>query len=315
MNIVILNECFISEAQITELEKENNVTSFDVTSTSDEAIERMKDAEIIFVDQFVCPLSNDILDIAKKLKLIILNTTSFHLVDQEYLKSRNIALCNTPDFCSDSVAELTFFYILSLMRKLIPAYRDNLEKPFEILPDVTDHRKYVGNNLSDKTIGVIGLGNIGQKICSIAQWFNMDIIGFNRSEKNLPWVEQLSLEELCEKSDIIIVTVPYDNTTHQLIDREYFDLMKEGVVIVNISSQEILDEDILIEKLKNREIWGYGLDNYLNKDKNHYFYNSDSVLILPHAWFFSQESLDMIGVRMMEGYRGFLDGKEVHRIV
>ena len=143
MNIVILNECFISDSQIAELEKDNTVSSYDVTETVDDAIKRMKDAEVIFVDQWICPLSSEVLDTAKNLQLIIVNSTSYHLADREYLNSRNIALCNTPDFCSDSVAELAFMYILTLMRNVITAYKDNVEKPFEILPDVIDHRKYV----------------------------------------------------------------------------------------------------------------------------------------------------------------------------
>jgi lactate dehydrogenase-like 2-hydroxyacid dehydrogenase len=112
----------------------------------------MQDAEIIFVDQFICPLSNEILDEAKGLKLIIMNTTSYHLIDIDYLKKRNIILCNTPDFCSSSVAELVFLYTLSLARKTNLALQDNMDAPFEIYPDDMNHRKYVGYNLENKTI-------------------------------------------------------------------------------------------------------------------------------------------------------------------
>lgn len=88
MKIVILNECFLSETQIQELKKENDIVSYEVTSNKDDAMQRIQEAEILFVDQFVCPLSNEILDAAPNLKLILLNTTSFHLVDREYLHSR-----------------------------------------------------------------------------------------------------------------------------------------------------------------------------------------------------------------------------------
>jgi lactate dehydrogenase-like 2-hydroxyacid dehydrogenase len=143
MKIVILNECFLSDNQLLALKQDNDVDFFEITATLENAKKRIKDAEIILVDQFVCPLSNDILDEAKSLRLIIVNSTSYHLLDLNYLKDRNISLCNTPDFCSSSVAELVFLYTLSLSRNTIIAYEDNLNTPFEIYPDDMSHRKYV----------------------------------------------------------------------------------------------------------------------------------------------------------------------------
>lgn len=315
MNIVILNECFISEDQIVELQKNHEVTVYEVTATVDDAIERIRDAEIIFTDQFVCPLTNEVLDQAKNLKLIILNSTSYHILDAEYLKSRNIHLCNTIGYSSESVAELVFTYILLLMRNVLVAYRDNSHEPFEILPDDMSHRKYLGNNLNEKNIGIIGLWNIGQKVSSIAEGFNMNILAYNKSVKNIWWVEWVSLDELLIQSDIVVIAVPYSDDTHHLVNEERMKLMKKWAIIINISSEKVLDEDVLIEKLKNKDIAWYGIDDYKNKDKSHYFYNSDNVIILPHLWFFSEESLSMIGTRMMEWYRGFIEWKDAHRVI
>lgn len=315
MNIVVLNECFLSKDQIDELWTNNNVSSFEITSEIEDAKNRIKDAHIIFADQFVCPLSNDVLDVAKDLELIILNSTSYHLLDLDYLKSRNIAICNTPDFCSDSVGELAFLYIISLMKNIIPAYEDNKEKPFEIYPDDMSHRKYVWNNLDKKTIWVVWLWNIGKKVCSIAHGFNMNVIWNNHSQKNIDGVKNISFEELLKTSDVIVITVPYKTDTHNMINEDNVNLLKHGVTIINISSQDILDEKSLVEWLKNGSIWWYGLDNFTNKDKSHFFYNSNNVMILPHQWFFTQESLDMIWVRMMEGYNWYIHKTGVNMIL
>lgn len=315
MNIVVLNECFLKEEQIKSLKSENKVKLYEVTNSKEDTRNRIKNAEIIFADQFVCPLDNDTLDFAKNLKCIILNTTSYHLVDLEYLKSKNISLFNTPDFCTGSVAELVFLYILQLMRNVESAYKDNIKKPFEILPDEIEHRKYVGSNLNQKTIGVIGMGNIGQKVLSIAKGFNMNCLGFNRSQKNILDTQQVQLDELLSKSDIIVLTIPYSSNTHHFLNKENMRLLKKNVIIVNISSNDLIEEDYLIEKIKNKEVKGYGLDDFRNKDKKHFFYNSKNVFILPHLGFFTQESLDMIGKRMIESYNSYINNKKINRIL
>ena len=314
MNIVILNECFLTEEQINELSTQNKVTSFHITSEKEDAKSKIKDAEIIFADQFVCPLNNDILDEAKDLKLLILNTTSYHLVDLEYLKSRKITVCNTPDFCSDSVAELAFLYVMTLMKNTTLAYEDNKDRPFEIFPDDMSHRIYVWSNLNKKTIWVIWLWNIWEKVCSIANGFNMNVVWFNRSEKNINNVTNVGLDELLGTSDIIVITVPYNKETHNLLNENNISSLKDGVCIVNISSQDILDENTVIDCLKSGKIWSYGLDNFTNKDKTHFFYNSKKVMTLPHLWFFTQESLDMIWVRMMESYNWYINWREINTV-
>ncbi len=315
MKIVILNECFLSESQLSELSQDNEVEKYNVTDNTKDAKERMKNAEVIFVDQFVCPLSNEILEEAKNLRLIILNTTSYHLLDLDYIQERWIIACNTPDFCSTSVAELAFFYILCLSRKTFEAYRDNQETPFEILPDDMWHRKYVWWNLEWKTLWILGLWNIGSKVAQIGNGFSMDVIWYNRSLKNITWVHQKDLAEVMSESDILVITLPYSNDTKNILNRNMIESMKKWSIIVNISSHEILDEVALIERLQDNSLAWYGLDNFTNKDKNHYFYNSDKVTILPHLWFFSQESLEMIWVRMMEGYRGFLNWENTNKVI
>ena len=189
------------------------------------------------------------------------------------------------------------------------------EKPFEILPDDVSHRKYVWYNLEWKTLWILGLGNIWKKVAQIWNGFWMEVIWYNRSLKNIPWVTQKDLNEIVSWSDILVITLPYSDTSKNILDREMIESMKKGIIIVNISSHEILDERTLIEKLQNSSIAWYGLDNFTNKDKNHYFYNSDNVVILPHLWFFSQESLDMIWVRMMQWYRWFLSWENTYRVI
>ena len=123
------------------------------------------------------------------------------------------------------------------------------------------------------------------------------------------------LDELLSKSDIVVITIPYDDSSSNLINEEKIDLLKQWVIIVNISSHEILSEEALINKLKSWDIAWYGLDNFANKDKDHFFYNTNRVMILPHLWFFSQESLDMIGVRMLEGYNWFLAWESINKVL
>lgn len=228
MEIVVLNECFLTQIQIDKLSKDNNVTVYEVTDNEDDVKERIEHAEVIFVDQFVCSLSNEVLDSAKNLKLILINSTAYHLVDLDYINSRNIAVCNTPNFCSHSVGELIFWYILSLARNTLQANKDNMNNPFEILPDVMEHRKYVGLNLNEKTIGILGLGNIGKKVSQIANGFNMRILGYNRSKKDIEGVEQVELDNLLSQSDIIVLTLPNSEETDDLLNNENLNLLKKN---------------------------------------------------------------------------------------
>jgi len=106
MKIVILNESYISPAQIQRLEQLGEVVQYSDTTTAAQAIERIQGADIVVADMFVCPLTKEVLSSSDTLKLLALNTTAFHLIDP-VVKEKGITVCNVPGFSSDSVAEFS----------------------------------------------------------------------------------------------------------------------------------------------------------------------------------------------------------------
>jgi lactate dehydrogenase-like 2-hydroxyacid dehydrogenase len=308
MKIVILNESFISDSYLNRLEKIGEVENFLDTDTEEKAIARVKDADIIITDMFVCPLTNKVLDKAKKLKLIALNTTGFDKIDLGYMKKRGIKVCNCPGYATDAVAEQALALMMSVARKVVSLDKAFREKPFEILPDHPGHREHLGITMAGKTLGVIGVGNIGQRICEIGQGLGMKVIAYNRTKKSVLGVKLTSLEKVLSESDIIIISIAFNKETENLINKNNISKMKKQAILINIARDKIVNTDDLYEALSNKEIFGAGLDVFsVNGDKR--MLELDNVVFTPHSAWFTQESLNNLGHIIVDNIESFAKGK------
>jgi len=241
---------------------------------------KVKNSEIISV--FVHnEVTKEILDLFPKLKLIATRSTGFDHIDLEECKRRKIIVCNVPTYGENTVAEHTFALILALSRK-IP------ESVNKVKLGNWDLRGLRGFDLKDKTIGIIGLGNIGRHVARIANGFEMNIIAFDL-KKDKKFAKQYgvtysSYENILKNADIITFHIPLNPHTKHLLNRKNIKLMKKGSYVINTSRGGVIETSAILYGLKNKILAGVGLDVLENES----FIAEESVL-LSKRWLKSQE--------------------------
>ena len=181
-------------------------------------------------------------------------------IDLEAAKKHGVTVLNTPEAPSGSVAELTIGLMLALARGISLADRSMKEGKWT-------KKELEGTLLNGKTLGLIGLGNIGTKVAKVAKAFGMKILVTKRTPPGRELLETLDaeyvpLEELLRRSDVVSVHVPLTEQTSNMIGAEELSLMRKGAILINTSRGCIVDEDALLEALKSGKLGGAGLDVY-----------------------------------------------------
>jgi Lactate dehydrogenase and related dehydrogenases len=193
-----------------------------------------------------------------KLRLIACRSTGYDNIDAEAIKKRGITVTNTPAYGSSSVAEYTFALTLALSRNLPDVFR-------ETYSNEPDRLKEQGFDLFGKTIGVIGLGNIGKGVAQIAYGFGMRILAYDidEDEKLANWLKieyTKDIDMLLRESDVVTLHIPYTPENHHFIDIEKLNKMKSSALIINTARGELIDTVGLVKALNRGEIQGAALD-------------------------------------------------------
>ena len=293
MKIVFLDRKTIGEdIDLTKFHAFGDLVEYDF-STSQEIPARIEDADIIITNK--CNMNEETLAGAKNLKLICVTATGTNNLDKEYLKSRGIEWRNVAGYSTESVAQHTFAMLFYLWEKL--AYYDQYVKSEKYVGDVMfTHFEKRFHELSGKTWGIIGLGNIGRRVADIAKAFGCRVIYYSTSGKNSQQgYERVEFDALLEQSDIVSVHAPLDKNTRGLMNREAFREMKSSAVFLNLGRGPIVVEQDLADALEAGEIAGAGLDvlsaepmrkdNPLRKIKD-----SEKLIITPHIGWASVEA-------------------------
>lgn len=285
-----------------------------------------QDAEgiVIFI---YSKINKNLLDKMPKLKFIATMSTGFDHIDIEESKKRNIIISTVPKYGEITVAEHTFALIFALSRRIIES-RDQVRKG-EFSPE-----GLTGFDLFGKTLGIIGVGNIGRHVVRIAKGVGMEVLGYEKHE-NPKVAEQLGfrfvdLETLLSESDIITLHLPLLPETEHFLNEDKFEKMKKGVVIINTSRGPIIDTKALIAALDSGKVGAAGLDvlegePLLHEEKEIFskelkkedimvalegrmLFERPNVLITPHNAFNSKEALERILKTTEENIYGFLSG-------
>ncbi|RJQ25964.1 hydroxyacid dehydrogenase [Candidatus Parcubacteria bacterium] len=294
------------------LSEGNNLLFFEEKLNEDFDISKIKDIEIISVFIY-SDLKKDILDKLPNLRFIATRSTGYDHIDLEECKKRNILIENVPTYGEYTVAEHTFSLILALSRRIIESYKKVREWNFS--PE-----GLTGFDLNKKTLGVIGVGNIGKNVIKIAKGFGMEVLGHKKNpdpelEKSLDF-KLVDLETLLKNSDIITLHIPFSKETRHLLGEKEFEKMKDGVVIINTARGGIIDTNALVKALETGKVRAAGLDvleeepllreekELLSKSfdkkellcvlENHLLLSNPNVVITPHNAFNSKEALENI---------------------
>ena len=239
---------------------------------------------------------------AENLKLVCVTATGTNNLDKEYLEKRGVAWRNVAGYSTETVAQHTFAMLLYLLEK-IRYYDDYVKEERYINDTIFTHFAEHFTEISGKTWGIIGLGTIGRRVADIAKAFGAQIIYYSASGRSAQeGYEQVDLDTLLAKSDIISIHAPLTEHTEGLMDKAAFAKMKKTCIFLNLGRGPIVVEQDLYEALENDEIAAAGLDvlcqepmsetNPLRKIKD-----SKKLLITPHvAWASVEARTKLMGI-------------------
>ena len=258
------------------------------SSTPEEARERVKTLDVVIVNKVL--VDKQLIDSAPELKLICISATGVNNIDVDYALSKGIPVRNVAGYSTDSVAQSTFMHILSLIGG--SPYFDRSVKSGEYSRSgmFTDPH-WNWTELSGKTIGIIGLGNIGRKVAVIAEAFGMNVCYFSTSGtghcKEYPC---LPLDKLLAESDVVSIHAPLNERTNGMIGEKELAMMKPSAILVNMGRGAIVDEKALADAVDNGVIAGAGLDVFVVEPipENHPYLkmqHPERLSLAPHvAW-------------------------------
>lgn len=245
-------------------------------------------AELSTADAIVTMLSDKIdaslLQHAPNLKVIANLAVGFDNIDLSITRSKGITVTNTPDVLTDATADLTFALLLSTARRITEASQ------FLRAGSWKQWAPYLmaGQDVFGATIGIVGLGRIGEAVARRAKGFSMRVLYHNRHRK--PEAEQTlgvqyaDLDDLLKQSDFVVLLTPANNDSIGMINEKRLALMKKTACLINVARGAVVDETALYDVLKNRKIFAAGIDVFANEPiaMDHPFLSLDNVVLLPH---------------------------------
>ena len=254
---------------------------FKLWKNIEELIELLPDAKAVIIRNQT-KIDKNLIEIAGSLKVIGRAGIGYDNINIELASKKGIVVCYTPEENTISTAEHAFALLLSLYRKIPAAHCSTQQGNWE-------RQKYMGNELYNRTIGILGLGKIGFRVAQRARAFGMKINVFDKylSKNDFVVTESganlMSLEELLKNSDIVTNHLPLNQSTVNLLDINKFRLMKPGSVFINTGRGETVVEKDLIEALKNKIIAGAALDVRIKEPPGQDELNEmENVILTPH---------------------------------
>jgi glyoxylate reductase len=262
-------------------------------------------------------IDQDVLKAGKSLKVVANMGVGFDNIDVAAATKYGIAVCNTPDVLTDTTADLTFALLLATARRVVEAAQFIKEGKWKSWSPFL----LAGADVHHKTIGIVGMGKIGQAVAKRAVGFDMNILYHNRS-RNIEAEKQLgatycSFPELLETADFVVCLTPLTNETRHMFDREAFRKMKRSAIFINASRGAVVDEQALYDALISGEIAGAGLDVFEHEpiDDSHPLLTLTNVVALPHIGSATKETRTKMMELCCRNIIAVLKGKQPETLV
>ncbi len=239
-------------------------------------------------DGLLCLLTDqidkEVIESGKKLKMISNYAVGYNNIDVKTAAKHKIPVSNTPGVLTDTTAEMAWALLFSVSRRIVEGDKFTRSGKFKGWAPML----MLGQDISNGTLGIIGAGRIGTAFAMKSKGFEMEILYYdkkrNKKLENELNAKQVSLKELLQKSDFISIHVPLLKSTKHMVGEEEFKIMKETAVFINTSRGSVVDEKALVKALKNKRIFGAGLDVYENEPKiTEELKKLDNVVLQPHS--------------------------------
>lgn len=272
--------------------------------------------EIPNYDALLCmlstPVTEDVLSAGKNLKIVANFAVGYDNIDVEAAHHHGIKVANTPDVLTEACGDYAMGLLLALSRKFKEAeqyLRDGKFTGWEPLG-------FLGMELRDRTLGIIGMGRIGQAFATRAKAFGMKIIYHNRTPIDPETEKKLEAEyisdhkELARRSDVLSLNCPLTKETHHLVDEKLLGILPDHALLVNISRGAVIDEPALAHALHNKVIAGAALDVFEEEPKVHPdLLSAPNTVLLPHIASATHRTRENIGMLAAEAIVSVLSGK------
>lgn len=293
MKIALLEPLNVSEELIEELAQpikdmgHEFVYYDEKTTDNDELAKRSQDADIVMIANN--PYPKEAFENADKLEYINVAFTGIDHVDGETAEEKSIKISNSAGYADQAVAELVIGLTLDLYRSISQGNKDVRADDYP--------GKVQGMELKGKTVGIIGVGNIGVRTAGLFNAFGVDLLGYdeNQSEEAKDMgMEYVELDELLEKSDVVSVHLPLNEGTRGFLDKETLSKMKDSAILINCARGPIIDNDGLAELLDEEKIAGAGIDVFDMEPpipSDYPLLNAKNTILTPHVAYLSDESM------------------------
>lgn len=260
-------------------------------TASEEIIDHVGDAEIVLTNKTV--FDEDTIAKLKNVKYIGVLATGYNVVDLKAASKRGIVVTNIPAYSTDSVAQMTFAHILNVTNQVDHYARASRDGEWSRCPDFCYWDKPLVE-LAGKTIGIIGLGNIGMKVANIALNFGMNVIAYTSKEpKEIPnGINKASIDNILSDSDIISLHCPLTKQTRELINKDSIAKMKRSVIVVNTGRGPLVNEEDVANALHNGLIGAYCADVMCSEppSADNPLFVEQNAYITPHVAWASKEA-------------------------
>ena len=287
MKIVILDGYTLNPGDLKwdKFYELGQVTVYERTAP-EEVINRCKEATAILTNKVI--LSEDILSSLPDVKYIGVLSTGYHVVDIEYAKEKGIVVTNIPSYSTASVAQMVFAHILNITNRVGLHASEVRSEKWSKCKDFSFHDT-PQIEISNKTIGIIGLGNTGMAVATIALAFGMKVLAFtSKPQCELPQgITSLPKEQLFKQSDIVTLHCPLNSDTEKIINSDAINLMKNSAILINTARGPLVDEHALATALNNDNLYAAGLDvlSVEPPKESNPLLNAKNCFITPHiAW-------------------------------
>ena len=301
--------------QIIDVEKYKNKYSFKIFNEAfideNEAILVLESYEALFVMRERTPITKSLIENLPKLKYVMTSGMRNNSIDLITAKKRGIIVCGT-EINSNPAAELTWTLILGLLRN-IKQETDNMFQGY--------WQTTVGSELKGKLLGLLGLGKIGTQVAKVAKTFGMEVCAWsenlNLSHANEIGILPMSKEDLFKNSDIISIHLVLGDRYKNLITKKEFKMMKKTSFLINTSRGPIVNENDLVQALKDESIAGAGLDVFDKEPlpQDHKLRFLPNALLLPHIGYVTVENYSKFYTQMIENLNSCLENKPLRIIL
>ena len=303
-----------NEEKLSEL-FEVKLNHNDKIYSAQEIIDSSKDCDGI-LSSVTDPINSETISrLPSSIKIIANGAVGFGNIDYKAARAKGITVTNTPDVLTDATADIQILILLGASRKAyegrIAAEKQDWKWSWDFL---------LGKQMSNKNLGILGMGRIGRAVAKRAKGFGMEIHYHNRSKLSSDLedgaIYHKDIKGLFEQSDFLSINCPATSETKKIINKKTLSYLKRNAVIGNAARGDVVDDDAMIEVLKNGKVFAYGLDVYNGEPKIHPEYlKLKNIFLLPHLGSATKRTRWDMGYRATKNLEDFFNSKEPKDIV